>query len=139
MSQENVETVRAMYDAFNRGDAEAARAPLHPDVELHQEADTPDTGSYYGLEAFRRGFARWLTAWEGFRFDVEELIDAGDSVVMRVRLSGRAKASGVELEHRLYHVWDFEDGRGRRVRVLRDRTEALEAVGLSEQDAHADS
>ena len=130
MSQENVEVVRAMYDAFNRGDEEAALAPLHPDVELHQDDELADTRTYYGLEDFRRGVALWLSEWEGFRFDAEELIDAGDSVVMRVRLSGRAKASGVELAERRYHVWDFEDGKACCVTVLRTREQALEAVGL---------
>jgi uncharacterized protein len=132
MSQENVEAVRRMYEAFNRGDAEAARAPLHPAVELHQAPDMPGTDSYYGLEDFRHGIAQWLTAWEGFRFDPEEFLDVGDSVLMRVRISGRGRGSGLEMEHRLYHVWDFEDGKARRVKVIHTREDALKAVGLSE-------
>ena len=43
MSKENVEMVRAGYDAFNHGDVEAALAPLHPNIEWWPAADEPIT------------------------------------------------------------------------------------------------
>ena len=58
---------------------------------------------------------------------------------MRVSATGRASGLSMADESPGTNVYDFAGGKIRRVRIFRDRREALEAVGLSEQDAHADS
>jgi hypothetical protein len=54
-------------------------------------------------------------------------------------MSGRASGISLGGDIPATNVWDLADGKIRRVRIFLDRREALEAVGLSEQDAHADS
>jgi hypothetical protein len=51
---------------------------------------------------------------------------------MRVRLSGRAKASGIELDEDIFHLWTFRDGMPWRCDVFLDEERALEAAGLSQ-------
>ena len=53
MSQENVEIVRRMYEAFNRGDFEGSTQTLHPAAELHQPSAMADSDSYYGRDRVR--------------------------------------------------------------------------------------
>jgi ketosteroid isomerase-like protein len=132
MSQENVELVRAMYEAFNRGDFAIAREMLHPDAELHQDPAVPDTASYYGRDEWERGFAIWLSEWEEPLFQPMEIADVPPGVLMRVRLSGTGKASGVPVATEFFHAWTLRDGKPHTCVVRTSRADALNAVGLEE-------
>ena len=78
--------------------------------------------------------------WESFHGELEELIDAGDKVVSAVMMRGKGKGSGVDVEMRVFQVWTVRDSQVvRLVGGYRDRSEALEAAGLSEQRDDADS
>ena len=46
---------------------------------------------------------------------------------------------GIEVGSRPTLVWTIRDGAIERVSMYQERQDALEAVGLSEQDAHAES
>ncbi len=131
MSQENVEVIRAMYEALDQGEA-ALMTYLHPDAELHQPPELPDADSYYGRDEFIRGIGIWLSEWEDFRFRPEEITPVGDCVLMRVALWGRGKGSGVESTLHVFHSWTVRDGKAHQCFVRTTRAEALEAVGLSE-------
>ena len=61
----------------------------------------------------------------------EELIDAGDKVFAWIRFSGRGTTSGAPVEMEQAQIWTFREGRVVRVEEYFDRTEALEAAGLS--------
>jgi ketosteroid isomerase-like protein len=133
MSAADVELIREMYEAFNRGDYEASTAMLHPKVEMHQAAEIPDTDLYRGREEFVRGLTRWLAGWEpGFQYVPEDMIDAGDRVFMRTLLRGRGRGSGVELEQEIFHVWEVRDGRGFRCWVFWEEGPAREAAGIAD-------
>jgi ketosteroid isomerase-like protein len=71
--------------------------------------------------------------------DPEEFIDAGDQVVLISRQLGRGKMSGIDVEQQLAQVWTLRDKKIVRMTAYPSKADALEAVGLSEQDAHADS
>jgi ketosteroid isomerase-like protein len=128
MSEENVEIVRSFTEAYLRGDHARAVSYLAPDVvyEVGQElpARRPDE-----LLAM---WKRWEADWERIELTPEEYIDAGDQVVLAVRYSGRARASGIELEDRLFEVHTLRDSKIARKREFKTRSEALEAAGLSE-------
>ena len=66
------------------------------------------------------------------------LIDRGDRVVATVEARAYGKHSGVELNERIGHVWTLRGGRIVAWHIYMDPTQALEAVGLSQQDAHAE-
>ena len=74
-------------------------------------------------------------AAEGFasdRVEAEEIVDAGDRVVVMVHHSGRGRTSGIEVDQRYAMVWTVRDGRVMRMDLYPTRAEALEAVGLAE-------
>jgi len=81
-------------------------------------------------EISRRWFARWLGAWENYTARVEELIDAGDRVVVVHHERGRGRGSGVEVDNRSANVFDVSCGKIVRRRPFPDRSQALDAVGL---------
>jgi ketosteroid isomerase-like protein len=73
------------------------------------------------------------------RFEPVEFIGAGDQVVVPGRMIGIGRASGVKAEQSVTQVWTLRDGLAVRMSTYLDKQSALEALGLSEQDAHADS
>src|SRR5437763_11685479 len=128
MAQENVEIVRDMYEAFNRGDVETAWDLMHPDAELHQPPEVPDSDSYYGREEWARGFYRWFSEFDEPRFEPQEATGAGEHVIMRVCVSGKGKTSGISTTGEFFHAWTMRDGKPHRCIVRSSRAEALEAV-----------
>ena len=153
MSQENVELVRGLQPtgdmdlvALFRDEAAATTlsesfAPFfHDDVEI--VAPTFVSGQserFIGLEGLRAVWLDWLDPWESYRVEIEDLIDAGDEVVVLPRDYGRRSGMTAEVSTIGGAVWTVRDGKVARVAFYLNRNEALEAVGLSEQDAHADS
>jgi ketosteroid isomerase-like protein len=140
MSQENVEIVRRASDPFNRRDLPAFLAALDPDVEWMPIMATLEGRVYRGHEEV----LRWLEAldadWEFFEIYPDEFQDLGDRVLAFGHWRARGRASGVTLESQpAAWLHEVKDGKIARMRTFTDRAEALEAVGLSEQDAHADS
>jgi ketosteroid isomerase-like protein len=135
MSQANVEVVRRLYEAIQRGDSAAVLDLYDPDVEWDM------SGYPYGemLTVRSRGHAALRTfwrelyeAWDAYDHDVHELIDAGDHVVSVVTDRGRGRASGAEVRTDAYGVWTVRDGKITRSIWFRTRAQALEAAGLSE-------
>jgi hypothetical protein len=127
MSQENVEVVRRVHDAFNARDMEAYVAAHHPNVEvvvLRSQIEGPFRG--------HGGLRRMAT--EAFEADMElrvdEVRDCGD----RVLLLGHQHAivRGVPFDHILAEVYELEAGKVRRMQAFATVAEALEAVGLRE-------
>jgi uncharacterized protein len=142
MSQENLEIVRRAYDAWNKGDLETAFEFLDPDVEVSVPPDFPEAGTYRRRGEVRHWVAEQLLPFlEEVRAEPERFLDAGDQVVVFVRYFGRGKASGIEVRGAVVdaHVWTLRDGKVQKLQMYQGTEEALEAVGLSEQDAHADS
>jgi uncharacterized protein len=131
MSQENVETVRRLYDAFSTGDFARALEQAEPDFEwVPPERDIQ--GPAQGRDELQRLLRNQEEAYEEFRIEAEELTDHGDQVVAFIRIRGRGRSSGVEFDIRAATVWTFDNGRLVRGKVYPDRDEALEAAGVPE-------
>jgi ketosteroid isomerase-like protein len=71
-------------------------------------------------------------AFEDFRLEPQEFVDAGDHVVVRVRFHGSGRESGVETEGRMHPVHTLRDGRVVRIEFFNDWADALEAAGVRE-------
>jgi uncharacterized protein len=135
MSQENVEVVRAVYERWSEGDFRAAVALFDPHVVLVLGGgfgpDSPDA-TYLGAEAVSAYTRELLETWPDLTMEAEEIVPAGDSVVVSVHQHGVGSASGVPTEMRFFTLWTFRGRKVIRLESFRERTEALEAVGLRE-------
>jgi uncharacterized protein len=131
MSQEVLQMVRAGYDAYNRGDVEAALATLHPNIEWWPADDEPITDPYRGHEGYRKLVAGAREAVPDLQLEIEELFGNGGWVIVCLRFWGRGRDSGALVEIRETHVARLRDGKVIEVREYRTKPEALEAVGLS--------
>lgn len=116
MSKENVALIRGLYDAFAAGDAAAVLARLSPDVVWNEAENFPyaDGNPYIGPEAVAKGvFARCIGEWDGFAVEIDEILDAGETVVALGRYRGVCKATGRAQNTQFVHVWRFAPGGGK--------------------------
>jgi ketosteroid isomerase-like protein len=132
MSEENVEIVRTAIDAFNRHDVDAWLAMCHEESELYSLRAQLEGNPYRGHEGLRQFLVDLDELWEYVRFDVHELRDAGERVVVLCDFEARARASGVELDSPVGVVFATRAGKVSYARFYSDPDEALEAAGLSE-------
>jgi ketosteroid isomerase-like protein len=128
MSEENVEVVRKAiaYEYYGIGERAEAEAIFDPHVVMNPMDEEPS----YGLDAMRADFERWASAFEELRVTVEEIIDAGDQVVVVAHHQGRGQKSGVKVDTRFYEVYTLREGKISRVDEFNEMAEALEAAGL---------
>jgi ketosteroid isomerase-like protein len=142
MSQENVDLVRSIFAAFEHGDFTRAPEWAHPDIE-YVIIDGPAPGSWTGLPGLAEGSYNLLRAGEDLRLEADEYRELDDERVLVLTLvRGRGKASGLDvgkLHARLAQLFHVRDDKVSRVVVWIDGERAFADLGLSEQDAHADS
>ncbi len=130
MSEENVEAVRAIYEEWGRGNFRAGVELYDADMVLVQRPEFPEAGSYRGTAAIADYMRTFLEAWERVTIEADELIDAGDRVVVAVLQRGVGKESGAEVDFRYFHIWSFRGGKVVRLEVIRERREAFEVASL---------
>jgi uncharacterized protein len=128
MSEENVEVIRTLWEAYARGDFDRVLALCDP----HVVVISLEEGPLYGQEATRRNYERWMDAWEAPEMSVEEITGSGDNVLLKARIRARGRASGAEVDSSFYEVYALRNGKVIRVDEFTDRAAAVEAIGLSE-------
>ena len=165
MPEGNVEIVRAMFDAWNRGDTDAAfreagygidsgrtppaselekfsdvLAPFDPEVEAEPPPGGLTAGTYHGHEGLIKLISEFWGQFDERRSEIKECIPAGgDRVIITLLHHARGKLSGVEVEMWHHQVLTLRDGKIVRWQMFLNREEALAAAGLSEVETKSDS
>jgi ketosteroid isomerase-like protein len=145
MSREDVDLVSRIY-----AEGGPFSLPLTPDeeaelldrtfrefydeqVEIRMPADYPEGEQ---VLVGRRGMAEVIAllrdSWTAWRFEAEQVVDAGHCVIVFIRVVAEGGASGLGAVQETAHVWRVRDGRLASIQIYRDRAQAREAVGLSE-------
>jgi ketosteroid isomerase-like protein len=133
VSEENVATIRAIWDAINRGELDEAFAEAPDDFVADWSAsEAPEAGVYRGLEAARQRFEDVLDAWSEIEYYESEIIDAGSHVVRVGGVRAKGHGSGAEVEAHGAQVWTFDGAVPVSVKLYQSKEEALEAIGFSE-------
>ena len=132
MSQENVELVETLYDRWNVSGGKAPLELIDPEIVVEVRDGRFLDGTYVGHAELEGLLEAFWDAFRDHRIDVEELMPAGDEVVVTVHYYGRGSSSGVAVDLRTWHVWQWRDGKAVRWRLIPTREEALAAVELSE-------
>jgi ketosteroid isomerase-like protein len=133
MSKENLEIVRRMYNAFHAGDIDRALSHFDPNVLVDASKARPDDVAIgKGHGRLMQIVTSWVTAWEEWHEEIEEIRDLGSRVLVLSVQRGRGKGSGVAVEARWAVVYELKGDVITSIRVYPDSEEALKAAGLSE-------
>ena len=133
MSQENIESLRRVYEGWARGDFTTSESLMDKNIVLVVTPSFPTEGVWVGLGGIEQHTAQVLDAWESLTMAAESYKEAGDTVLVDVLQRGVGAGSGVSTEMRYFQLWSFRGGKVIRLEVIADEAEALEAVGLHKQ------
>ena len=134
MSESNLALIQGIYDAFATGDVAGVLGRMSPDIVWNEAENFPyaDGNPYLGPEAIANGvFARCIGEWDGFTVAVDELLDAGDTIVALGHYLGSYKASGKPMRAQLVHVWRVAGGKAAGFQQYTDTLQVAHAVGSS--------
>jgi ketosteroid isomerase-like protein len=137
VAQDNVELVHEGYARWRAGDYDLLLdfllANAAPDIEVYSRFGGFSGTPYRGHDGLRAWLAEIQETFERFAPWVDEAREVGDVRVVAIGgISFRARESGVDMAERLGWVYEFRDGRLRRMMFYASPREALEAVGLGE-------
>ena len=122
--------VRAVYDTFN----ETGRLDpdlFAPDVEWHNAPEMPGATVHRGLDAIMADIEHQSEAFEGRRFEILEIVDADEHLVVFLKVHAIGKASGVPVSVELAHVLTLRHRKVAMVRAFIDRDRALREAGVA--------
>lgn len=135
MSQQNVEVAQDAIAALNHDGIDAFLTYCDPGVEWFTPPDWLEERVFNGYEGVARAIALFDDELDGFRVDMERVIDVDHArVVVLLYQRGRIKGSGHTLKQPLAVATTFRDGRAVRFEVFFSWEEALQAVGLEGED-----
>jgi ketosteroid isomerase-like protein len=134
MSQENEAVARQTFDAIGRWDIDALLELYDPEIEFLPLTGTRvESGGYIGHEGVRAYFEEIGEVWEAMRPHVDDIRAVGDHVLLLGGCAVRGRGSGAESDSPMAWVVTVRGGKVVRHRGYPSRTEALEAVGLSDE------
>jgi ketosteroid isomerase-like protein len=125
----NHELVLKMLGAYMTGDEATLRSIIGPESEVHGDPGILNTGTYYGYAGFRQWVQQWEEAWDEINYELGEMIDVGDSIIVTpVHVVGRGAGSGVEIDSVFGWLYEFRDGRAVRFHVYATVESAIESA-----------
>jgi ketosteroid isomerase-like protein len=133
MSRENVEIVRAAFEAFGEHDMEAVLRLCDERIEITQAPELLGASrSQHGHAGVLEAFAIWPDLWDDYRVEIVRLTDVGEHVIASTINRGRGKDSGVPVEMPFAFVFSIRAGKIVQWRLFMREEQALKAVGLAE-------
>jgi ketosteroid isomerase-like protein len=128
MSQENLDTLRGGYEAFGRGDLDAAFANFADDIVWRGPSElVPAGGTYHGRDEVRNQWLPEFTAhYQDFRQKPEQFIDAGEWII--VLGTGRFSIGGQEIKGSFAHIWKYAGGKVVEASFFADSARTLQAM-----------
>lgn len=114
MSSSNRTCIESLYASIAAGDGPAVFDKMDPEIVWYEAENFPyaDRNPYVGPAAVAEGvFFRIATEWDHFQVIPDQILDAGDTIVMTGRYRGTYKATGIALDAQFAHVWRLRDGK----------------------------
>jgi ketosteroid isomerase-like protein len=139
-SQENVEIVRRLYRGFADGTTDVNL--WHSDAELRPAVfggGALEGAVYRGHDGVAQFLAIQADTWVSVIAEPLTIRDHGTCLLVKTRIQAVGRASGIQVSDVTWNVFEIRHGKVASLRAFTEQGQALEAVGLSERDAHADS
>lgn len=131
MSQTKVELVRKAFAAYAEGGLEAVLPFYTPDVVWLAASEWPEDSAYEGIDANRKQDAVWHASFDDYGWEVHDIRDAQDQVLVLAEMVGRTKVDSVVLRQKVGLLASFRGEQIAEVKAFNTWQEGLEAVGLT--------
>jgi hypothetical protein len=128
----NVDTIKQGYEAFGRGDLDAATENFSDDIcwDNPEAPQVPNNGVTRGKDGVKQLFAALGDHWDSFSITPDEFIDGGDTIVVLSHSEQTGKETGKSVKLPWVHIWRFgDDGKVTEVQALTDTAMAADALG----------
>jgi ketosteroid isomerase-like protein len=136
---ELMEFCQGIVDAYRRGDLDWLLEHSHPDVEIVQVPEIPDSRTYTGRDGMIDALLDWPRQWEDFRVLPERIFAPdSESVVVQAVHGGRPQSMDIEVEAEILFVFHVPDGRMARWDMYLTLDEALSRAAQSRADRDDD-
>src|SRR5271154_1620572 len=130
MSQENVEIVRGLYEAWQRDGFGGVPELMDPDIEGVNPPYAGEPGTRHGYDEFAAAAQAVLNVYGDYRVSAIQAYDTGDRVAVRARVAARSKGNDIPIDAERGYVFDLRHGKVIRFAWFNNPVEALEAAGL---------
>ena len=122
--------MKRSYAAFRRGDIEGWLETLDSDIEWQAAREDPDAALHRGHDGVLGYLGQWTEAYDGLQVEPREFIDGGDRILVWVHITGRGRASGLDLDMQQAQIATVRGGKIVRTDEYFDRAEALASMGI---------
>jgi uncharacterized protein len=115
MSQQNIDLIKRIYKHFNAREYDYVVKNFSDDFEWSAADNSPlaDRSPYRGVREIREGvFGRIEASFKRLNFRIDEIIDAGDKVVLLGYYEGEYASGSSAPRAQAAHVWTIRDGKG---------------------------
>lgn len=130
------EALKNAYAALNRGDVDGFVKDFDPQIERSEFLESPNGGSYHGLESVREHVTQGRSTWAEGSCEPERFIVAGDKIVVLTNVRVRLKNETEWLEGQTADVYTWRNGKAIQFRTFADERQALEWAGIKTSDAN---
>jgi ketosteroid isomerase-like protein len=134
----NAQLATEMLAAYQRADREGLVALVDPGIEIHGAGGIVNAGTFHGVDGFFRWTAAWEDAWEDSQYEIVELNEVSDELVVgAVRVKATGRNSGVPIKAVYGYLWEIRNGKATRFHVYESHDDALhraEALSGQEED-----
>ena len=107
---EAADVVRRGFELTNANDADAVVALCDPSIEFHDVPEIPDSAVYEGHEGVREWLRKVHEISDDLTFQILELEEKGDAVLVETGAQMHGLASGAEVDWRFWTIWRVRDG-----------------------------
>jgi uncharacterized protein len=128
MAEGDADKLRRAYEAFNHGGVGAILERLDPEIHVRERETLPDRATYRGREGVRKMFEVILEAFDDLQFEVEDVVEKDDHVLVVLQQVVRGRGSGIRMVGRTVHLWEMRNGRPIALTVFGTREQALTAL-----------
>jgi ketosteroid isomerase-like protein len=136
LARSNAEIARESLAMWSSGDLEGTLATISPQIEWYAVFELPDLPPgkdvYRGRDEVRGLWKAFRSVWDEITIELDEVLHDADKVlVAEAHFHARGGASGIELDRRIFYVFELDGELLRRLRQFETADEALGAAGVN--------
>ncbi|WP_082632197.1 nuclear transport factor 2 family protein [Algoriphagus resistens] len=131
---ENIETIKTMYDAFEKKDYDAIRQLFDVNIEWNQMKGFPGGGQHTGVDAvFKKVFDGFGKDWINWKATILRYFDTGEGVFVIGFYEGTYVTTGKSMKSDFVCEYKVKDGKIAEFNQYTDTFLIGQAMGLTKE------